>query len=266
MRVVGVGWRQELAAWAESSGLGVQCLELTAEHFFGKHQLQEKFKGLGKKTPLYLHGLGLSLGTPGKLDEATLKNFAGVSKEVNPEWVSEHISFTRTDEIDLGHLNPVQPTREMLEVFKEHVHELRTRCGKPVILENISSHLKLPGEMSETVFLNQLCETSDCGLLLDATNLFINAKNHQFDAQVWVKELDAQRIVQLHAVGYSVEDGIYQDHHSVALQDDLLELIAFICERAPVKAITLEWDSHFPSEDVLNGEIRKLKLAAGLKP
>jgi uncharacterized protein (UPF0276 family) len=179
--------------------------------------------------------------------------------------VSEHISFTRTEEVDLGHLNPVPPTQEMLAVFKEHVHELRTRCGKPVILENISSHLKLKGEMRETEFLNRLCSESGCGLLLDATNLFINAKNHGFDAKAWVNEIEPARIVQLHAVGYSIKDGVYEDHHAVALQEDLLELIAFICQHAPVKAITLEWDSHFPGDEVLTGEILKLKQAAGVE-
>ena len=79
----------------------------------------------------------------------------------------EHIAFTRTAAVDLGHLNPVPPTREMLGIVAEHAREISAHCGKPIILENITSHVRLTGDLSETDFLNELCERADCGLLLN---------------------------------------------------------------------------------------------------
>ena len=265
MRLVGTGYRLPLAGWIEFPSSGVQCVEITAEHFFDETpKSRERLKTLSEKFPVYLHGLGLSLGTPGPVEKTTWDKFTEISKQCNPKWVSEHISFTRTPEVDLGHLNPVRPTLATLGVFKEHVQELKVRCGKPVILENITSHLALGGEFCETEFINRLCQEAGCGLLLDATNLFINSRNHGFDPKAWVRELNPENIVQLHAVGYSLVDGVYQDHHAQPLQNELLDLISFICRYAPVQAVTLEWDADFPGEKVLDAEIHKLKTAASV--
>lgn len=164
----------ELAAWIGSRPQDVDCLEITAEHFFqgGEGPLAT----LRHQFPLFVHGLGLSLGSPGPLDSQRLGQFARVVRSANPDWISEHIAFTRTAEADLGHLNPVLPTREMMKVIADHAMEVSERCQKPVLLENITSPIQLTGDLSKTDFLNQLCERADCGLLLDVTNLFIHSR------------------------------------------------------------------------------------------
>ena len=200
--MIGIGYREPLAAWIASRPVEIQCLEITAEHFFPEAR-RAMLPALRREYPLLVHGLGLSRGTPGPLDRAVLDRFAGVVEAANPLWISEHIAFTRTPEVDLGHLNPVRPGLATLGILADHALELSERCGKPLLLENIASYLRLEGEMPETEFLNLLCERSGCGLLLDVTNLYVNACNHGFDPMAWVREIDPAYIVQLHAVGYS---------------------------------------------------------------
>jgi len=65
---IGLGYRRELAAWIDSRPANVECLEITAEHFFDGHE--EFLSALARKFPLFVHGLGLSLGTPGPLKMA----------------------------------------------------------------------------------------------------------------------------------------------------------------------------------------------------
>lgn len=240
----GVGYRRELAAWIDSGPAGVGCLEITAEHFFGGGG--EILRGLSKHHSLYVHGLGLSLGTAGPLDAARLDRFVEVVRVADPEWVSEHVAFTRSGEIDLGHLNPLRPTLENAKIVADHAREAAVRCGKPILLENITSHLPLPGDLSETEFLNELCERADCGLLLDVTNLFINSRNHRFDPLGWLREIEPRRIRQLHIVGYSRDGDRYADHHSAPIQDELLDLARAVVEYAPVEAVILERDENFP--------------------
>ncbi len=117
MRWVGLGYRRELAQWIGARPPEVGCLEITAEHFFEGGA--DHLRTLAQDFPLFVHGLGLSLGTPGTLDEETLARFEQVVEWAQPEWISEHIAFTRSSEVDLGHLNPIQPTREMLGVVAE---------------------------------------------------------------------------------------------------------------------------------------------------
>ncbi|MCC7479451.1 DUF692 domain-containing protein [bacterium] len=259
--LIGLGWRRPLAAWLDSTPPQVECLELTAEHFFdgGAERLQR----LRGQYPLYLHGLGLSLGTPGPLDPQVLAQFCEVARLAQPQWISEHIAFTRTAEVDLGHLNPLATTEENLALMIKHARELSERCQRPLILENITSHLKLPG-MPECEFLTRLCEGADCGLLLDVTNLWINAQNHGFDPLEWLRGLPPQRIVQLHIVGYSSHQDaagrtVYDDNHAVDVQPELLELLSAVCAYAPVQAVILERDDAIPQPAGLIGELAKLR-------
>ena len=118
-------------------------------------------------------------------------------------------------------------------------------------------------QIIEPEFLNRLCEKADCGILLDVTNLYINSKNHGFDPRTWLNELNPERIVQLHVVGYSVRAGRWEDLHSEPIQDDLLGLIREVLAYAPVRAIIIERDSNFPEPEELAVELRKLEAALG---
>jgi uncharacterized protein (UPF0276 family) len=254
--MIGVGYRRELASWIDLHLSEIECLEITAEHFF--HTGRERLAELRRTCQLFVHGLGLSLGTPGPIDPSRLKAFAEVAAASHAEWISEHVSFTRTDEVDLGHLNPVQPTKAMVQVIADHAREVSDYCQRPIILENITSHLRLAGDLSETEFLNAICDRANCGLLLDVTNLFINSRNHRFDPLAWLGELDVSRIVQLHLVGYSVENGRYLDSHAQPIQTEILDLAGEIVSQAPVRAVILERDSDFTDHEALNRELSKL--------
>ncbi len=175
--MIGIGYRRGLASWIATRPAEIACLEITAEHFYdGGHEL---LRALGRDYTLFVHGLGLSLGTAGPLDREQLRRFAEVVELAQPAWISEHVAFTRTAEVDLGHLNPLRPSRSNARIVAEHAREISERCGRPMILENITSHLRMTGDLSETEFLNELCQQADCGLLVDVTNLYINSRNHR---------------------------------------------------------------------------------------
>jgi uncharacterized protein (UPF0276 family) len=255
---VGIGYRRPFAAWLATSPPEVECIEITAEHFFDASD--DAIRNATQHYPVFVHGLGLSLATPGPLDANTLSHFQRVVELSEPEWISEHVAFTRTTEFDLGHLNPIPPTQELLQRMIDKAMTLSERCGKPLILENITSELPMTGDMSETQFLNALCEDAGTGLLLDVTNLFINAHNHNFSAEGWFRELNPEFIVQLHIVGYAQRDGRYSDSHSESVQDELLELCAAVVKYAAVQAITLERDDNIPDAAELACELKKLKV------
>jgi uncharacterized protein (UPF0276 family) len=255
--MVGVGFRRPLARWIRSRPAEIGCLEITAEHFYdSEHRLLREVAGA---YPLFLHGLGLSLGTPGALDSDQVERFAAVAAIAQPLWISEHIAFTRTAEVDLGHLNPLRPTRANLRIVADHARQLAARCERPLILENITSHLPLAGEMAEPDFLNDLCGEAGCGLLLDVTNLFINSRNHGFDPLQWLCRIDPAHIVQLHLVGFSRVGDRYEDDHAQPIQNELLELTREVVRHAPVRAMIIERDGNFPEPAVIAAELRELR-------
>jgi len=93
------------------------------------------------------------------------------------------------------------------EIYTLSLHDalpiLSESIRSPLILENITSHLPLRGDMEEVEFINAICEKAKCGLLLDVTNLLVNAKNHHYDPLEWLEKINPLHIRQLHIVGYS---------------------------------------------------------------
>jgi len=259
--MVGVGYRFELAPWIESGPAELDCVEITAENF-SDSAARRRLGPLAARYPLMVHSLALSLGTPGPLEQDILGSLAEIARQASPLWISEHLGFCRTDEVELGHFNPVCPSRDTLGWLSDHVREVVEACGAPLILENITSELRVKGHLSETEFLNRLCEESGCGLLLDVTNLFVNSRNHGFDASGWLRDIDPERIVQLHVVGYQEREGRWYDTHTQGIQEDLWALIRETLEYATPRAVVIERDDNFPPVQELEGELRALRAGA----
>ena len=121
------------------------------------------------------------------------------------------------------------------------------------------SYLRVPEEIPETEFINQLCQEAGVGLLLDVTNLFINGQNHQFDPLNWLHQIEPTFIQQLHIVGYSFQAGVWHDRHNEPIQEELFELARKVISYAPVESIIIERDGAFPSCDQIENELKRLE-------
>lgn len=255
-QLVGVGYRRELARWIAARPAEIGCVEITAEHFFDRDL--EPVRALSRDYPLFVHGLGLSLGTPGPLDRATFEAFARVAAAADPLYVTEHVAFTRTRDVDLGHLNPVAPTPENVRVVADHAREVMDRCGRPMLLENIASPLALKGTLPEPEFLNRICDSAGCGLLLDVTNLFVNSRNRRDDPMEWLGAIEYRNVRQLHVVGYTQREGRWHDMHAEPIQKDLFDLIREVLNRTSPAGVIVERDENIPAPRELSAELEAL--------
>lgn len=257
---VGLGYRAPHFSELFLHQRDVDFLEITADHFFDAPA--EKISQLGllhKHFTLIPHGLDLSLGSAEGIDEEYLGKFAALVEEVQPPWWSEHLAFTRAAGISIGHLTPLPFTREAVEVVTRNVAVARRSIAVPLILENITYSLRLPGaEMSEGEFLQRVTEETGCGLLLDVTNLFINSRNHGHDPRRWLDEAPLDRVVQLHYVGAHEGPDQWIDSHSEAVGPGIWELIEEVLQRVSVCGAILERDDNIPP---LGDLIPELKAA-----
>lgn len=240
-----------LASWIDTRPPEIQCLEITAEQFYrGGKALS---RSLSSVYPTVVHTSRLSLGTPGALDEKELGWLVALTREVDPLWVSEHLGFRRTDEVDLTHPTPIPLGGDMLSVVIDHCREVMDRCGTQLLVENIAAPLAISPVMSEPEFLNRLCDASGGGLLIDVTALVVNSRTHRFDALDWLGLLEPRHIVQLHLGGVGSTRG-------GDIDDEVWALAAEIVARAPVQAVVLERDARFPPVAHLAAELRRVSM------
>ncbi len=254
---VGIAHRLSLASWIDSGPAEVEFLEVTLERFdaagIGRLRL------LGQAFQLVAQTQRLSLGTPGPLDRTELDWLSSLVAESAPLWVSEHLGFTRTPEVDLGVPHPIPLTREALSTMAEHASEVIEACGRPLLIENIASHIAMDGEMSEPRFLNRLCARAGCGVLLDMTALVINARSHGFDPRAWLRELDLRHVAALRLGGYTEKDGYWEDSPGDPIAEDVWTLAEQVLASAPAKAVILDRRAVFSPMAELGEELARIK-------
>lgn len=245
---VGLGFRPPFYRNLLRNEDAVDFLEITADHYFDAPLEKEReLDRLQERFTLIPHGLSLSLGSAEGIDHEYVDKLAAQVERVDPPYWSEHIAFTGAGGVDIGHLAPLPFSRESIDVVCRNIREVRRSIDRPLILENISYVVNLPGaEMKEGEFIREILESTDCGLLLDVTNLYINSLNLGYDAIAVLDELPMERVVQLHFVGGHWHDGVLIDSHSRATPQEIFDLMDAVVERSPLKGIILERDDNIP--------------------
>lgn len=257
----GLGYREPFRAELFLRPGAVDFLEIVADHYLdASHEKLEELELLASRFPLIPHALDLSLGSAEGLDPAYVNRLARLVNRLNPPWWSEHLSLTRSGGVEIGHLSPLPFTREAIDAVCRNVEAIRRRIAAPLILENITCPFLLPGaELTEAEFLTEVTERTGCGLLLDITNLHINAVNHGYDAWEALAQLPLERVVQLHFVGGHQEGDVLIDSHSGPASPEVWALMEAVVARTPVKGIILERDEELPPFSELEAEVSRAR-------
>lgn len=255
---VGLGYRGPLRSCFRDPAAPIACVEVTAEHFFRHDKTPPPRPPELVGRPLLVHGLDLSLGTPGPLPEDYVQRFLAVAEGLEADLISDHLAITRTAEVELGHLNPVPPTQATRAGVAAKIQTLQERAQRLFLLENVTTHLRLRGELSFPELLNGICADADCGVLLDVTNLYVNATNFGGDPFAFLERIDLSRVVQLHVVGFEERGGRLYDTHQKDIQEPLYDLTQAVLERSPARAVIVERDGHYPSPESLYAQLERL--------
>lgn len=256
---VGVSYR---AVWGRDVPVHrdrLDCLEVIAEHYLDRTpRVERELSELASAFPIVPHGIGLSFGTDAPLDADHLRKVARLVEHLGSPWFTEHLAYTEAHGWDVGHLAPLPLTREAVDAVCRNVKLWKETVGVPLLLENITKMVVLPGELSEAQFTAEVVERSGCGLLLDLHNLHTNAVNQGFDPFELLDGLPLERVGQIHlAGGHEDEDGYRIDSHSAAPPEPVWDLLRFVAARTSLNAVILEWDQEQPPFEVVLREVEK---------
>ena len=222
---------------------------------------------IAERYPVALHGVGLSIGSSDELDLGYLAELRRLRDRVGAHWVSDHICWTGVNGRHGHDLYPVPFTEEALRHIARRVCQVQDYLEAPLVLENPSTYLEFKGStLGEAEFIAALLEESDCGLLLDVNNVYVNAHNHGFDALGYLRRLPLERIVQLHIAGHSQAEGYLADTHSATVADGVWELLAEVWRLGVRAPLLLEWDAEIPEFAELERELARARLHFGAEP
>jgi len=206
------------------------------------------------RYPLVAHSIGLSLGSAVFSDDAYVEQLAHWHRRYRFLWHSDHLSFAQVrsaagHEQHAGMAVPLPFDFEVLELVTRRIQELCPRIPSPFLVENAVAYLTFSDQdMTEPMFLNSLVRSGGCALLLDLHNLYTNARNHNFDAFAFLRELDLDAVFEVHVAGGTEVADMYTDSHSGPCPEAVWSLLEEIMPRTPnLKGVTFEFhDSYFP--------------------
>ncbi|MGY0619926.1 HvfB family MNIO-type RiPP peptide maturase [Lysobacter sp. A378] len=257
---VGLGLRRGLLPELRVAPAGsFDFLEAAPENWIGVGgALGEAFRELVSRHPLVCHGLSLSLGGPGPLDDTFLGKLRRFLEAHQCSIYSEHLSACSDDQGQLYDLMPLPFTDAAVDHVAARIRRVQDALGRRIAVENISYYATLPAPdaMREIDFIRAVLDRADCDLLLDVNNLVVNATNHGYDALDFLHALPGERIAYLHVAGHFDEAADLKiDTHGAAVSDPVWALLAQTYRAFGPRPTLLERDFNLPPLDELLGEL-----------
>ncbi len=256
---VGLGYRNELHQNIIEQQENIDFLEIIPEQFFSKSG-HKRLEEICHSFPVIPHGVEISLGNANGMSKSHIRNIKEILNIISPPFFSEHICLSNNSAHNIGHLSPLPRTEVFLEIFCQNISKLQDQIGIPILLENITFGITFKNEYSEASFLNEICRRTGAKLLLDVTNLFINAKNGFLNLDEFIQELDFKNVKQTHIIGYEHIGNKFIDSHGEKIQEDLLDLFKTLTPKFKDCYHLIEWDRNFPEDfSIIIKETQKIK-------
>jgi uncharacterized protein (UPF0276 family) len=129
--------------------------------------------------------------------------------------------------------------------------------------------------MGEVEFLRKLVRQTGCRLLCDVSNVYLSARNMEYDAYEYIDSLEGGAIGELHLGGFTPEQDesrpgleLLVDTHATRVADPAWELYAYTIGRFGSKPTLIEWDNDIPPLATLLAEAARADstAAAALAP
>lgn len=238
----------------------VDFLEVAPEnwmHVGGR--LGKAFREFTERFTFACHGLSLSIGSTDKLDIEFVKSVKTFLELHNISIYSEHLSYC-SDQGHMYDLMPIPFTPEAAKHVAGRIRQVQDIIERPLIIENVSAYAHPGKQMSELDFTLQVLEQSDCKMLLDVNNVYVNSINHNYDAKQFISALPSDRIEYLHIAGHFDEDiDLLVDTHGADVKPQVWDLLKHTYLQHGVRATLLERDFNFPPITQLIAEVDFIK-------
>ncbi|TCU57940.1 hypothetical protein EDF58_104177 [Novosphingobium sp. PhB57] len=266
----GLGLRREHYRNFLETAIDVDFVEVISENFMvDGGRPRDILRRVRERHPVALHGVSMSIGSADGLDRAYLERLKALVDEIEPLFVSDHLSWSRFEGFNSHDLLPLPYTAEALDVVCANIGLAQDVLGRAMLVENPSSYVAFDGStMSEWAFIDAMCQRTGCHLLLDVNNIHVSAVNHGFDPVVYLDGIPGARVRQVHLAGHSQGEDMLIDTHDSPVPTSVWTLYEHAMSRLGPVATMIERDDAIPPLEELLAELntaRRIGTAARRK-
>ncbi|MBK8172858.1 MAG: DUF692 domain-containing protein [Sandaracinaceae bacterium] len=262
VRGIGIGLRMPLAAeMLEQLPSAVRWLEVHPENYVERGgRYPATLDACRRHWPVVTHGLTMGFGSTAPVTKTRMATLCAFLDQVEAPWHSDHLALAGAEGMFVHDLLPVPWNRESLGVATARVREMADALKRPILVENLTYYATFDdSDRSEIQFITDLLDRTGAGLLLDVNNVYVNARNHGFDAEEWISQVPAERVVQIHVAGHLVRpDGLRIDTHAEEICADVYQLLERALQRVGHAPVLLERDGNFSKLGPLMREVQEL--------
>tara|TARA_R110000765_G_scaffold93148_1_gene175618 strand:- start:25367 stop:26263 length:897 start_codon:yes stop_codon:yes gene_type:complete len=260
----GLGLRTEHFQDVLNDKINIDWFEVVSENFMvdggkPKHYLHS----IRELYPMVMHGVSLSIGSTDPLNIDYLRKLKVLTNELQPEWISDHLCWTGAHEKNSHDLLPLPYNDEALNHVCQRVEQVQEFLGRPILLENVSSYLTYKNsEMTEWQFFNEVARRSGCEILLDINNIYVSARNHDFNPQDYLNGISKDKVKQFHLAGHSDYGDYVIDTHDHPVADPVWQLYEKALQRFGWISTMIERDDNIPPLAELLAEVETARNIA----
>ena len=258
---LGVGLRSVHFEHILKQNPAVDWFEVISENFMDSQgRPRYVLEQIAERYPIVMHGVSLSIGSTEPLDFDYLSKLKQLAKAIDARWISDHVCWTGIAGINTHDLLPLPYNEESLHHVIDRVSIVQDVLERPFVLENPSSYVTfVASTMSEAEFIARLADEADCGLLVDVNNIFVSARNHDFDPVEYLRSMPHERVVQMHLAGHTNCGTHLIDTHDGPVIDPVWELFRLAHKATGGVSTLLEWDANIPDFPIVHREVLKAK-------
>ena len=267
----GVGYKPQHFAEILANAGPVGWLEIHAENYMGAGgRPLAQLRHLAERFPISVHGVGLSIGGEGALDDEHLARLKALCDWLQPASFSEHLAWSSHEGHFLNDLLPLPYTASTLMRVCDHIDRVQEVLGRRMLLENPSSYIAFAETaMSEVAFLREITRRTGCGLLLDVNNVYVSGVNQNYDPLGYIQEFPLDMVGEIHLGGHAEDSDdhgarLLIDSHGAEVVDPVWTLYAQTVALGGARPTLIEWDNDVPDWPVLTAEAAR--AAAVLAP
>lgn len=256
----GIGLRHAYYKDVIETKPAVGWLEVHPENYFGGGAHRHYLSKARELYPISFHAVGLSLGSVERVSRNHLQQIKELIKIYEPFQVSDHASWSMSGNAHLNDLLPLPYTEETLSVLCRNINETQDYLGRCILVENPSTYLAFKASvMPEWEFMNEAARRTGCRILLDVNNIYVQSRNHGFDAFEYLRGIEGNHVGEIHLAGHTEQktesgDTVLIDTHNSLVRQEVWDMYGFAVGRFGSIPTLIEWDQDFPPLQTLVAE------------